>query len=265
MNYSPTQEQAIEAYRYTLSPGERPPGWLIEHDTKKKMARVRETFARQARERGHRRALSARRAQGSTAMRVSAPVTVVASSGGSPGALAGYAAMYDRQSQWLGFYETLAPGAFRSTLDKVKAGQHSVLMLTEHTGANILARTGANLTLTEDKIGLRFFVELPDTQLARDVRELVMRGVLRGMSFSFNAKKKSYPESGHQRIEDLTCYEISVVGNPAYPSTSVVVARSQPDDMTWRIASLRALSARPTQQADRAPLRAASANGKEWR
>jgi hypothetical protein len=255
----------MELYRHSLPPGERPSLFHTEREFKERVARVRETLARQSRERGYRVSRPARRAQGSTAMQVSAPVAVERGTRGSPGVLAGYAAMYDKPSVWLGFIEYLAPGAFRSTLDKVKAGKHSVLMLTEHTGTNILGRTGANLTLSEDNVGLRFQVELPDTQLGHDVRELVRIGVLRGMSFSFNAKKITYPQTGQRRVEDLTAYEISVVGNPAYPSTSVVVARSIPDDVTWQAARLKALSARSTEQADRAPVRATGRAGLEWR
>jgi len=208
----------------------------------------------------------ARRFTPSPAARVAVPALSLRASGTSPGTLAGYAAMYGKPSVNLGgFVETLAPGAFRSTLARIKSGEHDLFLLTEHTQQNILARVSAgNLRLEEDSVGLRFTVELPDTQLGRDVRELVGRGVLRGMSFSFAAIRDSWPQPGRRTVHDLTAYEISVVSSPAYPSTSVMATRGRPDTIGWQVARLKALSARPTRAAIARPA-ARSTSGIEWR
>lgn len=194
-------------------------------------------------------AAPARRALSSPAVRVAAAVDEFRNSGSSPGVLAGYAALYNRPSDGLPFQEVLAPGAFRSTLAKVKAGDHDVLAFTEHDRRNVLGRVSAgNLKLEEDSRGLRFTLELPDTQLARDTRELVRRGILKGMSFSFSVVKDSWSkaEGGRSRrtVHDLLAFEISIVGTPAYPSTSVVASRFLPGPATWHVAALRALAAR---------------------
>lgn len=209
----------------------------------------------------------------STAVRVAGPISEVRRSSGSPGTIAGYAAMYGRPSVPInGFIETLAPGAFRSTLDKVKQGQHDVLALTEHDTNNLLGRlTAGNLTLTEDAVGLRFVLELPDTQLGRDVRELVGRGILRGMSFSFAILRESWAKGDAGRslrtVHDLTMFEVSVVGSPAYPSTSVSAtrsARSAANDAFWVASRLRAVSARPTRGAEAVAVSRSTAT-REWR
>ena len=209
----------------------------------------------------------------STAVRVAGPISEVRKMAGSPGTIAGYAAMYNRPSVLInGFIETLAPGAFRSTLAKVKGGEHDVLALTEHNGQNLLGRMAAgNLTLTEDAVGLRFVLELPDTQLGRDVRELVGRGILRGMSFSFAVLKDSWAkgDAGRSRrtVHDLLMYEVSVVGSPAYPSTSVSATRSMraaDDAAFWTAARLRAVSARPTRGAAAIAV-ARSTSTRQWR
>jgi HK97 family phage prohead protease len=194
------------------------------------------------------------------------PAVSLRASGTSPGTLSGYAAMYGKPSVNLGgFVETLAPGAFRSTLARIKAGEHDLFLLTEHTQQNILARVSAgNLRLEEDAAGLRFTVELPDTQLGRDVRELVGRGVLRGMSFSFSPIRDSWPQPGSRTLHDLTAYEISIVSSPAYPSTSVMATRGRPDAVGWQVARLKALAARPTRAAIARPA-ARSTAGIEWR
>lgn len=208
----------------------------------------------------------------STAVRVAGPITEVRRMAGSPGTIAGYAAMFNKPSVPLPFIEQLAPGAFRSTLDRVKRGEHDVLALTEHNGNNLLGRlTAGNLTLKEDAVGLRFTLELPDTQLGRDVRELVGRGILRGMSFSFSVVKESWAKAdgGRSRrtIHDLNLFEVSVVSTPAYPATSVTAtrsARATMSDAFWSAARLRAVAARPTRGAA-AVVAARSTPEREWR
>jgi len=206
-----------------------------------------------------------------TAVRVAGSITEVRRSAGSPGTIAGYAAMFNRPSVPLPFIEKMAPGAFRSTLDRVKRGEHDVLALTEHDTKNLLGRLSAgNLKLEEDRVGLRFTLELPNTQLGNDVRELVGRGILRGMSFSFGVIRDSWASDGGKRmrtVHDLLMFEVSVVSTPAYPSTSVSATRSvrsAATDAFWTAARLRAVSARPTRGAA-AVVAARSTPTREWR
>lgn len=264
-------------YRGTFGPDEPLPEWLQERDQLEAMQTTLVRL-RQAREKIKRQktapkqggplvnvrrapawlpAAPARRAPSSHAVRVAVPLDEVRSTDSSPGVLAGYAAMFNRPSVPLPFTEVLAPGAFRSTLAQVKAGQHDVLAFTEHDRRNLLGRVSAgNLKLAEDDRGLRFTLELPNTQLGRDTRELVDRGILKGMSFSFALVKDSWTkgEGGRDRrtVHDLVLFEVSLVGSPAYPSTSVVAARSKPDSTTWAVAALRALAARPSRISPRA-------------
>lgn len=300
------REQAIAVYRGTIGPDERPPDWLIEHDFRETMARVRSKLAEQAARKAAAAWRSTRKARQGTPRRPAAPArrmqppsiaaargashidtrapaadggwhyparpaiavprVEVRASGSSAAVLSGYAAMYGQPSVNLGgFVETLAPGAFRSTLARIKSGEHDLFLLTEHTQQNILARVSAgNLRVDEDAVGLRFTVELPDTQLGRDVRELVGRGILRGMSFSFAPIKDTWPEKGKRVVHDLTAYEISIVSTPAYPQTSVIANRAAPDALSWQVARLRALSARPTRAAIARPA-VRSTTGIEWR
>jgi HK97 family phage prohead protease len=205
----------------------------------------------------------------SPAVRVAGPITETRRMAGSAGVIAGYAAMFNRASVDLGgFREVLAPGAFRSTLAKVREGQHDVLALSEHDYKALLGRTAAgNLTLEEDAVGLRFQLELPNTQLGRDVRELVGRGILRGMSFSFAHARDTWGKDGGTRrrtVHDLTMYEVSVVGSPAYPATSVGATRANPAAEWWAGARLRAIAARPTRGAAAVALSRSTA-AREWR
>ena len=213
------------------------------------------------------------RRQSSPVVRAAGPITAVHSKRGSPGTIAGYAALFNKPSVDLGGYvEFLAPGAFRSTLARVARRQHDVLALSEHDHKSLLGRLSAgNLTLQEDNVGLRFTLELPDTQLGRDVRELVGRGILRGMSFSFAVIRDEWGRDGDNKrrrtVHDMTMFEISTVGSPAYPFTSVVATRSGKalrDAAFWSAARLRAVSARPTRGAAALALSRSTAT-REWR
>jgi HK97 family phage prohead protease len=266
-----TKPDYLAMYRGTFGPHEPLPEWLVERDqlhamqkTRGDLRRLLEQYEREKTAPKQKRrsstvrraaarlpAAPARRVSSSHAVRVAVPIDEVRSSDNSPGVLAGYAAMYGKPSVPLPFTEVLAPGAFRSTLEQVKAGQHDVLAFTEHDRRNLLGRVSAgNLKLSEDTRGLRFTLELPNTQLGRDTRELVQRGILKGMSFSFSVVKDSWGkgEGGHGRrtVHDLVLYEVSMVGSPAYPSTSVVASRFLPGPTTWHVAALRALAAKPS-------------------
>lgn len=260
----------LAQYRGTFGPHEPLPEWLRDRDQLQAMRQTRGDLRRlldhyrreQASPRPRRRKINvrraaawlpaapARRASSSHAVRVAVPVDEVRSSDSSPGVLAGYAAMFNRPSVPLPFIEVLAPGAFRSSLEQVKAGQHDILAFTEHDRRNLLGRISAgNLKLAEDARGLRFTLELPNTQLGRDTSELVQRGILKGMSFSFSLVKDSWSKGeggqGRRTVHDLTLFEVSLVGSPAYPSTSVVASRFLPGPSIWHAAALRALAAKP--------------------
>lgn len=139
------------------------------------------------------------------------------------GILRGYAAVYDepteRQNDYPGT-EAIARGAF----DDVLGGD--VLALVDHDVSKILGRTAAGtLRLESDHRGLAFQIDLPDTTLGRDIRALVVRGDVSGMSFSAVPGEIERTAGGviHRSFKRLI--DVSVVTMPAYVGTSVV-ARS---------------------------------------
>lgn len=142
----------------------------------------------------------------------------------SPGKLAGYAAIYNSQSQDLGgFVERIKPGAFTHSLtspDHIRA-------LLEHDAQRLLGRVGSRtLTLQEDSKGLRFELSLPDTSYARDLGVLVERGDIAGCSFGFRvpAGGDHWEMRSGQLTRDLVVIdlqEITITSNPAYLDTTV--------------------------------------------
>lgn len=118
------------------------------------------------------------------------------------------------------FREKIAPGAFEET---IKGGD--IRSLFDHNSALILGRTKSKtLRLWEDEEGLRYEVDLPDTQVARDLRVSMDRGDIDGSSFAFRILRQNWDESGDiplRTIEKVELYEVGPVTFPAYPEAEV--------------------------------------------
>jgi len=143
--------------------------------------------------------------------------------------LTGYAALFNEPSLILEgirfrFQEVILPGAFRDSLDG------DVRALWQHSDMYVLGRTtNGTLRLEEDERGLRFELEPPPTQWARDAVISIKRGDVTQMSFGFRV-----PEGGDEwdngpdgiplrKLKRVELLEISPVTFPAYPKTSVAV------------------------------------------
>lgn len=134
--------------------------------------------------------------------------------------LTGIAAVYGQPSRTIqergrSFTERIAPGAFGVVGD--------VKLYYNHDASMPLARTqSGTLTLDSRADGLHYQATLPDTNLGRDVRELLTRGDLTGaMSFGFYVTKDSWNADRSQRtVNAATLVEVSLVQDAAYPQTN---------------------------------------------
>ncbi len=123
-----------------------------------------------------------------------------------------------------GFRERFERGAFGATGD--------VIATFEHDNSKVLGRTPNTLRLKDEKDGLRYEVELPDTTTGRDVAELVRRGDVRGSSFEFRVKAggEAWSEDDDgavtRTITDAELLQVGPVMKPAYPVGSDVALRS---------------------------------------
>ena len=140
--------------------------------------------------------------------------------------ISGYAAVFNQLSENLGgFREQIAPGAFDQVMgDDVRA-------LFNHEPHLILGRTTADtLQLSLDDTGLRYRIDPPDTQYARDLIKSIERKDVTQSSFAFRVEDDSWDEDDDGRLirtirQFRRLYDISPVTYPAYPDTSVA-ARS---------------------------------------
>lgn len=148
----------------------------------------------------------------------------------------GYALKFDRWSDTLGWFypfrEKLEPGCLDT------ADTDNVVALFNHDQSQILGRTGANLNLEVDNIGLKFRIVPTNTTLSRDLMENIRSGVINQCSFAFTIPDEEGAEEWREneetgvyeryvrKIDKL--YDVSVVTTPAYPDTEAVVgARSK--------------------------------------
>lgn len=138
----------------------------------------------------------------------------------------GYAARYNAETVILGLWrERIAPGAFESALH----GDDDVRALFNHDPNKLLGRTSSGtLRLSDDDKGLRYEVDLPETQDARDVHELIKRGDVTGSSFGFRIVENEWDDTPTKKgklplvtIRKVELFDVSPVTFPAYPQTSV--------------------------------------------
>lgn len=162
--------------------------------------------------------------------------------------ISGYAAVWDSPSQVLGnffgdgFVERVKRGAFSRAL---KSGQ-DVRALFNHDTNQVLGRSAnGTLRLSEDDHGLKYEIDLPETQAARDLYALVKRGDVNQSSFGFSihadGQKRGEewmdPESGpsERTLTDVDLYDVSPVTFPAYLSSSVSARSLWPDGVPEEI------------------------------
>lgn len=135
----------------------------------------------------------------------------------------GYAAVFNKDSEdFGGWHERIAPGAFSDVLND------NAVALFNHDMNLVLGRNGKNVTLTEDSTGLKYRITLPDTTLAKDMRQLVKDEIISQSSFAFTVQEQEWRHSKNEsepsvrtikKIKRL--YDVSPVTSPAYPDTTV--------------------------------------------
>lgn len=150
-------------------------------------------------------------------------------SGSDSMTIAGHASTFDDPYELWGFREQVAAGAFKKTLKEA-----DVAALWNHDANVVLGRNkSGTLRLSEDKDGLFYEVDLPDTQAARDLYTLIQRGDVYQSSFAFEVIRDEweYPDDDSRdlplrTIKEVRLYDVSPVTYPANPATDVDVARA---------------------------------------
>lgn len=135
--------------------------------------------------------------------------------------LEGYALTWNTLSSDRGGYRVrLKPGSPRFANPTAALFNHSRFFPIGTTG-------NGSLRLSTDEKGVKVSIDLPDTQLGRDVFALVRDRYIGGMSFAWQNPKGSQLEENGLQIFDAESFdvdEVSIVGDPAFLSSSISVA-----------------------------------------
>ncbi len=137
--------------------------------------------------------------------------------------VSGYAAVFGEVADIGGwFQEVVARGAFTNSLRTA-----DVRAYFDHDTGRVLGRLSAGtLRCEEDDKGLRVEIDLPDTTDGRDVKALVERGDVSGMSFRFETVRQEWDETvdpPKRTLLEVRLGEVSIVSEPAYDGTSVAL------------------------------------------
>lgn len=184
--------------------------------------------------------------------RLGGDVEARAAEGGGGRTIVGYAAVFNSTTDIGFFRERIAPGAFRAAL-----ARDDVRALVNHSDSRVLGRNkSGTLRLFEDERGLRYEIDAPDTQEARDLLVLMDRGDINQSSFAFVATSETWDETGDKplrTVNEVRLFDVSVVTYPAYDDTEATAEPARRSLQLWResqsptdpnAASRRAMKAR---------------------
>lgn len=152
------------------------------------------------------------------------PIDVQARADGKS-AIVGYAAVFydaaDPGTEYRMYddlVERIMPGAFDRAIR-----EDDVRGLFNHDDNLLLGRCKAGtMRLSVDKKGLRYEIDPPDTQYARDLLESLRRGDVSGSSFMFRPKSTTYRTVDGVYIiqrDAVDLYDVGPVAFPAYAAT----------------------------------------------
>ena len=141
--------------------------------------------------------------------------------------VSGYVNRTDQPSRILGksrkFIEKISKGAFTRALS---SRSKDIDFLAEHDEKRLLASTrNGSLKLTEDENGLYMEAIITPTSWGKDTYQLIKSGLYKNMSFGFRSIKDEWRKiKGNlfeRTIRELELFEVSVVKEPAYLSSTI--------------------------------------------
>jgi HK97 family phage prohead protease len=146
--------------------------------------------------------------------------------------LTGHAAVFFRtddtsntQYQIKGSDKPIMERIHRSAFDEALSRGDDVVGLFNHDQSQLLGRSSSGtMKLIRDRMGLRYEIKLGDTTAARDVRENIRRGDIRGSSFGFEPDQVDWKEERDHYVRTLRSvrlFDVGPVTFPAYRGTDV--------------------------------------------
>jgi len=120
--------------------------------------------------------------------------------------------------------DIVAPGAFVRSLAEHKAAGSFPLMYWMHQPDQV---PGVWLDMDEDKEGLHVKGELVDTQLGNEMRTLLSKKAVRGLSIGYRTKDSEFREDGTRVLKDIDLWEVSIVSMAMNPLAKVEAVKAR--------------------------------------
>lgn len=149
--------------------------------------------------------------------------------GGKKLVLRGYPILFNTETNIYDFWygeirETILPTALNGT------DLTDVYLITGHNiePDKVLGRNNVNMRMEVDDTGLFFECQLPNTQLARDIYNLIETGIVDGMSFGFTCSDEVNEATMTRTITHIDeLFEVTITPFPAYKEASVIVQKQR--------------------------------------
>lgn len=148
----------------------------------------------------------------------SLPVEFKATDIDEKGRFSGYASVFGVMDA---YREIVAPGAFKQSIRAVKAARKVLPALWQHNAAEPI---GGYDKLEEDEKGLHVegFLMIDEIARAKEVRSLMQRGIVTGLSIGYYVLDDSWNEKDRVRtLKKLDLVEVSAVTFPANPEAQI--------------------------------------------
>lgn len=151
-----------------------------------------------------------------------APVEVKLLAGDTRGAFAGYASAFGGAPDAYG--DTIAPGAFSTSLAEHAAAGTRPLMLWSHDPARPI---GVWTSIREDQTGLHVEGMLTtDSRDGADAYALLRSAAINGLSIGFRTRDSERLPGGGRLLKAIDLVEVSIVAMPAAPRARVTDIKS---------------------------------------
>ena len=153
----------------------------------------------------------------------------ITSDDGTPKKIVGYAAVFDKPSEDMGFIEYVRKGAFKKAIVKSDARA----LFNHDTDTLPLGRQSAGtLVLKEDETGLYYEIVPPDTQGARDLMTSIDRGDVKESSYGFTVAIDEWdfsdPKTTKRTIIEVgEIFDVSPVVFAAFNDTTVALRKME--------------------------------------
>lgn len=124
--------------------------------------------------------------------------------------------------------DVVVRGAFKATLGRHKAASTMPLMFWMHQSDQV---PGVWTDMSEDDNGLHVRGELVDTSLGREVRTLLEKKAVRGLSIGYVPVAVDFGRDGERFLKEIDLHEVSVVSMAMNPLARVESMKAR---LSWQ-------------------------------